>query len=142
LIRHLLDSPIIGTSPLNRPAKWPAKHRPAQGGGARGIPGGVHRGFSRGIHRGFPGDVHRGGFRGDGHRGNHGGGHRFPARGRRSDVRPKHQITLVARRNNGLGFYHFAYNGDNKSYVGLIAQEVQRIMPQAVVRDHDGYLRI
>jgi len=86
--------------------------------------------------------VHRGGFRGGGHRGYHGGGYRFRASGRRSDVRLKHQITLLARLNNGLGFYRFAYNGDNKFYVGPIAQEVQRIMPQAVVRDHDGYLRI
>jgi hypothetical protein len=43
---------------------------------------------------------------------------------------------------NGLGFYRFAYNGSNKSYVGVLAQEVLAIMPEAVVRNRDGYLSV
>jgi hypothetical protein len=62
--------------------------------------------------------------------------------GRRSDVRLKHDIALLGHLENGLGFYRFAYNGSNKSYVGVLAQEVLAIMPQAVVRDRDGYLSV
>jgi hypothetical protein len=44
--------------------------------------------------------------------------------------------------DNGLGFYRFAYNGGNKAYVGVMAQEVQTVMPDAVLRGPDGYLRV
>jgi hypothetical protein len=45
-------------------------------------------------------------------------------------------------RTTRLGFYRFSYNGSHKAYVGVMAQEVQRVMPNAVVRGHDGYLRV
>lgn len=73
---------------------------------------------------------------GGGGRGGGGGG------GRRSDIRLKHDITLIARLDNGLGFYRFSYNGGDKAYVGVIAQEVQTVMPGAVRRGRDGYLRV
>ncbi|MGC1827721.1 MAG: tail fiber domain-containing protein [Pseudolabrys sp.] len=44
--------------------------------------------------------------------------------------------------DNGLGFYRYSYNGSDRSYVGVMAQEVQRVMPDAVVRGQDGYLRV
>jgi len=44
--------------------------------------------------------------------------------------------------DDGLGFYRFSYNGSDKSYVGVMAQEVQALMPEAVVRGSDGYLRV
>ncbi|MFZ3357182.1 MAG: tail fiber domain-containing protein, partial [Xanthobacteraceae bacterium] len=62
--------------------------------------------------------------------------------GRRSDIRLKHDIVLVGRLDNGLGVYRFVYNGGNKAYVGVMAQEVQQVMPQAVERGADGYLRV
>jgi hypothetical protein len=62
--------------------------------------------------------------------------------GRRSDVALKHDIVLLARLDNGLGFYRFSYIGSDRAYVGVIAQEVKAVMPQAVVRDRDGYLRV
>ncbi|MGB6768926.1 MAG: tail fiber domain-containing protein, partial [Methyloceanibacter sp.] len=62
--------------------------------------------------------------------------------GRRSDVRLKHDVTMIGRLDNGIGFYRFIYNGDDKVYVGVMAQEVQAVMPQAVVRGRDGYLRV
>jgi hypothetical protein len=49
---------------------------------------------------------------------------------------------LLGRLDNGLGFYRFAYNGSNQLYVGVLAQEVQKVMPQAVERGRDGYLRV
>ena len=62
--------------------------------------------------------------------------------GRRSDIRLKHDIVLLGRLDNGLGFYRFTYNGSDKAYVGVMAQEVQTVMPDAVVRGRDGYLRV
>jgi hypothetical protein len=32
--------------------------------------------------------------------------------------------------------------GNDRAYVGVLAQEVQATMPKAVVRDKDGYLRV
>jgi hypothetical protein len=62
--------------------------------------------------------------------------------GRRSDMRLKHDITLLGYLDNGIGFYRFIYNGGEKAYVGVLAQEVQAVTPQAVARDRDGYLRV
>ena len=50
---------------------------------------------------------------------------------------------LVKRRGNGLKLYRFRYKGsDHTSYVGVMAQEVQKVAPQAVRRGRDGYLRV
>jgi hypothetical protein len=59
-----------------------------------------------------------------------------------SDRRLKHEIELLGRLDNGLGFYRFAYNGSDKAWVGVMAQEVQAVMPDAVMRGDDGYLRV
>jgi Protein of unknown function (DUF3300)/Chaperone of endosialidase len=106
-------------------------HRPSHRPRAS-VGGGRHRSF------GFVGRRGGGriGGRSFGGRGFGGG------RGRRSDVRLKHDIVLLGRLDNGLGFYRFAYNGSNRVYVGVMAQEVQKIMPEAVVRGRDGYLRV
>lgn len=80
----------------------------------------------------------RGGGGGGGGRGGGGRG----GGGRRSDIRLKHDVVLLGHLNNGLGFYRFSYNGGTKAYVGVMAQEVQQIMPQAVSRGRDGYLRV
>jgi len=85
-------------------------------------------------------NVRRSGYVGGGARrggGGGGGGH-----GRRSDIRLKHDIVLVGHLDNGLGYYRFSYNGSDKAYVGVMAQEVQAVMPEAVVRGSDGYLRV
>jgi hypothetical protein len=57
-------------------------------------------------------------------------------------MRLKHDIVLLGRLDDGLGFYRFTYNGGHTAYVGVMAQEVQSVMPKAVVRDRDGYLRV
>ena len=64
------------------------------------------------------------------------------AGGRRSDIALKHDIVLLGHFPNGIGFYRFSYNGSDRAYVGVIAQEVQTVMPKAVVRGQDGYLRV
>ena len=54
----------------------------------------------------------------------------------------KHDVVLIGRLANGLGYYRFSYLGSNKPYVGVIAQEVQRLVPEAVIRGRGGYLRV
>jgi hypothetical protein len=49
---------------------------------------------------------------------------------------------LLGRLDDGLGYYRFTYIGGHTSYVGVMAQEVQNVMPAAVTRDTDGYLRV
>jgi hypothetical protein len=41
------------------------------------------------------------------------------------DIQLKHDIVLLGHFDNGLGFYRFRYNGSDKAYVGVMAQEVQ-----------------
>ena len=62
--------------------------------------------------------------------------------GRRSDIALKHDIVLLGHLANGLGYYRFSYLGSSKPYVGVIAQEVQNLVPEAVTRGRDGYLRV
>ena len=62
--------------------------------------------------------------------------------GRRSDIALKHDIVLLGHLANGLGYYRFSYLGSSKAYVGVMAQEVQSVMPEAVTRGSDGYLRV
>jgi hypothetical protein len=54
----------------------------------------------------------------------------------------KEAIVPIARLDNGIGLYRFRYRGDRALYVGVIAQEVRTIMPEAVVRGSDGYLLV
>lgn len=54
----------------------------------------------------------------------------------------KHDVVLLGRLDNGLGYYRFSYVGNDKVYVGVIAQEVEAVKPDAVTRGRDGYLRV
>ena len=92
----------------------------ASAGGGRGA-------ISAGGGGGFRGG---GGGGGGGFRGGGGGG------GRGGDV------VLLGRLDNGLGYYRFSYAGSDKPYVGVIAQEVEAVRPDAVTRGRDGYLRV
>jgi hypothetical protein len=49
-----------------------------------------------------------------------------------SDERMKHDIEHVGKLNNGQPVYRFKYNGDNKTRMGLIAQDVEHDHPEAV----------
>src|SRR6202795_3952889 len=57
---------------------------------------------------------------------------------RRFDMMLKHDISLFGHPHNRLGFYRFSYNGSDNAYVGVMAQEVQTVMPAAVLRGGDG----
>ncbi len=96
---------------------------------------------SRG-HASMGGGGSRGGGGGGFGGGGRGGGGRGGGGGRRSDINLKHDIVLLGRLDNGVGFYRFVYDGGHTAYVGVMAQEVQAVMPQAVMRGRDGYLRV
>lgn len=116
----------------HQPAGRPQHFTPRRTGGGprRSSRGGPHRTFT--PHRSSGGHhVGRGGRRS-------GGG---KAR-RKSDIRLKHDIVMLGHLDNGLGFYRFSYNGSDKAYVGVMAQEVQTVMPDAVSRGRDGYLLV
>ena len=60
-----------------------------------------------------------------------------------SDVRLKRDIALVGRRDDGLGLYSYRYLWSDTVYVGVMAQEVALIYPDAIVRGElDDYLRV
>lgn len=102
---------------------------PRMGGGGYG--GGPRMGGGGGGAR-----MGGGGFGGGRGGGGRGGG------GRRSDMLLKDHVVLLGRLGSGLGFYRFEYTGSDTTYVGVIAQEVQGVAPQAVSRGADGYLRV
>ncbi len=103
-----------------------------RGGGAPSFAG---RGGGGAAFAGGGGGGFRGGGGGGGFRGGGGGG-------RRSDIALKHDVVLLGHLANGLGYYRFSYRGSGKRYVGVIAQEVQSLVPEAVTRGRDGYLRV
>jgi hypothetical protein len=59
-----------------------------------------------------------------------------------SDARIKENIVPVGRLFNGLTVYRFNFKGDNVPQIGLIAQEVAEVMPEAVVEGEDGLLGV
>ena len=146
--------PSAGNRPANRPAgNRPGGNRPPIGGpgGARGP--GAFGGVGAGRGAGFAGDRGRASFGGGG--GGYGGGRGGGGFGggrsggggrgggaRRSDIRLKHDILLLGRLTDGLGYYSFVYNGGHTRYVGVMAQEVQQVAPSAVTYGADGYLRV
>lgn len=103
------------------------------GGAARAQAARGRASFGGGGGGGFRGGGGGGGFRGGG--GGRGGG-------RRSDIALKHDVVLLGYLPNGIGLYRFSYNGSNRRYVGVIAQDIQAVAPDAVTRGRDGYLRV
>ena len=59
-----------------------------------------------------------------------------------SDKRLKRDIALLSRREDGVGIYRYRYLWSDEVYVGVMAQEVARIVPDAVACGPDGYLRV
>ena len=57
-----------------------------------------------------------------------------------SDARVKENITPVGRLDNGLTVYMFNFIGSKVPQIGLLAQEVALVKPEAVFEDENGYL--
>jgi hypothetical protein len=59
-----------------------------------------------------------------------------------SDARLKRDVSPVARLANGLMLYRYRYLWDGTEYVGVMAQEVADVRPDAVVYGNDGFMRV
>ncbi len=60
-----------------------------------------------------------------------------------SDIRLKRDVIRVGRLDSGLGLYRYRYLWSDEVYVGVMAQEVALIRPDAIIRDGlDDYLRV
>lgn len=60
-----------------------------------------------------------------------------------SDYRLKRNITFLDRREDGIAHYIFQYRDSPEVYVGVMAQEVLEIYPEAVVKDpNSGYYMV
>jgi hypothetical protein len=59
-----------------------------------------------------------------------------------SDRRLKENIVPVGWYPNDLSMYHFNYIGDRRRYEGVMADEVQEFMPEAVITGPDGYMKV
>ncbi len=59
-----------------------------------------------------------------------------------SDRRLKTGIIRVGTHPAGFGLYRFRYLWSDTEHVGVLAQEVLEILPHAVIRGDDGYLRV
>lgn len=49
-----------------------------------------------------------------------------------SDRELKHDVKEIGQTNDGLPIYSFKYNGDNRTQIGLMAQDVEKKHPEAV----------
>ncbi|MBP3545605.1 MAG: tail fiber domain-containing protein [Alphaproteobacteria bacterium] len=59
-----------------------------------------------------------------------------------SDVRLKENVKAVGKLDNGLTVYCFNFVGSNIPQIGLLAQEVAEVKPDAVFENEDGYLSV
>lgn len=60
-----------------------------------------------------------------------------------SDANLKENIKPVGKLDNGLTVYSYNFKGVPYTEIGLIAQEVQKVKPEAVYQDkHTGYLKV
>ena len=59
-----------------------------------------------------------------------------------SDSRAKRDIALLKHLDNGLDLYRFRYRTGDETWVGVIAQQVATVRPDAVSRGADGFFRV
>jgi hypothetical protein len=62
------------------------------------------------------------------------------ATGTTSDVRLKKNIEFI-KKENGFNVYSFNYNWSDKKYSGVMAQEVMKTKPEAVIKSN-GYYKV
>ncbi len=60
----------------------------------------------------------------------------------KSDIRLKEDIDKVGELPSGIGVYTFRYIGEEQLNLGVMAQEVLPIIPDAVIEHPDGYLMV
>lgn len=70
--------------------------------------------------------------------GNGGGG----GAGGPSDIRLKRDVYAIGHLSNGLPLYRFKYTWSDQEWVGVMAQDVLKVMPQAVSKGAEGYYQV
>jgi hypothetical protein len=109
-----------------------------------GNTGGMHPGNLGGMHPGGGGGMGGLGGMHPGGLGGLGGGHPGFGSGSRhfSDIRLKRDVVLLGRLADGIALYRYRYIGEDRVYVGVMAQQVRNISPDAVMRGNNGYLLV
>lgn len=62
-----------------------------------------------------------------------------------SDKRAKTKVRKIGKTNDGLGLYSYKYKpefGDPRTHVGVMAQEVKKVKPEAVTKRPDGLFAV
>ncbi|MBR3899647.1 MAG: tail fiber domain-containing protein, partial [Elusimicrobiaceae bacterium] len=59
-----------------------------------------------------------------------------------SDARIKENLRPVGQLFNGLTIYAFNFPGEDITRIGLVAQEVEQVLPQAVKESEEGLLMV
>ena len=59
-----------------------------------------------------------------------------------SDVRLKTSVERIGTAKHGLPLYSFSYRDHEGVYEGVLAQDVLKVMPAAVVVGDDGYYQV
>jgi hypothetical protein len=62
--------------------------------------------------------------------------------GKLSDVRAKENVQPVGKLDDGQKVYSYNYKGDPTPEIGLLAQEVEKVRPEAVATGPDGLKRV
>ena len=59
-----------------------------------------------------------------------------------SDRRLKEDIKPIGKLDNGLQLYSYKYIGQERTHVGVMADEVQKVIPDAVHENEAGFLMV
>ncbi|MEM7426789.1 MAG: FecR domain-containing protein [Pseudomonadota bacterium] len=59
-----------------------------------------------------------------------------------SDIRLKRDVVRLEKLGNGLSLYRFRYLWSDQTYIGVMAQDVLKLYPEAVSRGPGGYYRV
>mgnify|MGYP000951484463 CR=1 FL=1 len=59
-----------------------------------------------------------------------------------ADVRLKRDVQQMASLDNGIKLYRYRDRWSPTVFVGVLAQEVAEVVPEAVSKDADGYLLV
>ncbi len=59
-----------------------------------------------------------------------------------SDRRLKRSIAKVDELDGGIDLYRYRYLWSDQQFVGVMAQDLLQVRPDAVIQGRDGYLRV
>lgn len=59
-----------------------------------------------------------------------------------SDRRTKTDVRRIGTADNGLAIYAFKYLGERETHIGFMADEVEKVRPEAVSIGTDGFMRV